>query len=173
MFAILEVMKTQIHIYTDGSSRGNPGLGGWAYVAIVEADGKPASAKSSGEARKTVFEGSGAPAKAIQGLHFAKEKYSDAHVTIFADSAYVLGGLKGWLDNWVRNGWKTSTKKPVENRGQWETLMELRDFFGSRAVYTKVQGHAGDEYNERADVLAVEAALREPASPSATSLGGL
>lgn len=157
-------MKTDIHIYTDGSSRGNPGLGGWAYVALVEAEGK----------EKQVFEGSGAPLKgvlatnnqmeleaAIQGLRFAKENYPDAHVTIFADSAYVLGGLKGWLDNWVRNGWKTSTKKPVENKAQWETLMELRDFFGKRAVYTKVAGHAGDEYNERADVLAVEAALRE------------
>ena len=150
-------MKKEIHLYTDGSSRGNPGLGGWAYVALVDGE---------------VFEGSGAPAKgvlatnnqmelvaAIEGLRFAKEKYPDMDVLLFADSAYVLGGLKGWLDNWVRNGWRTSTKKPVENKELWETLYELRNFFGKKLQYKKVEGHAGDEYNERADVLAVEAAL--------------
>jgi ribonuclease HI len=64
---------------------------------------------------------------------------------------------QGWLDSWKRNGWKRGPKKkePVLNTDLWEALDRLQDMH--RVSWKKVEGHAGDKYNERVDRLAVAA----------------
>ncbi|WP_339060174.1 ribonuclease H [Tepidibacillus marianensis] len=77
-------------------------------------------------------------------------------VTIYSDSAYVINAFnQNWIKNWVRNGWKTSQGKPVENQDLWKSLLPLTQ---ERTVrWVKVKGHSGNKWNEIADQLAVQA----------------
>ena len=58
---------------------------------------------------------------------------------------------------WLRNGWKTSDKKPVKNADLWQALLAATE--SHRIEWKWVKGHAGDPDNERADELASNAAL--------------
>jgi ribonuclease HI len=147
-------MKKQVTIYTDGASRGNPGKGGWGAILMTEKEAiELAGRKDNATNNQMELEG------AIQGLTVALKKFKGYTVVFHSDSAYVLGGLNGWLDGWERNGWMTSTKKPVENKAQWQKLMKLRDELGIDLHLVKVAGHSGHEFNDRCDELAVGAAL--------------
>ncbi len=93
---------------------------------------------------------------AIEALRALKEP---CEVSIYTDSAYVCNCFQQkWYVNWQKNGWKNSQKKPVENRDLWEQLLELIDVH--QVHWYKVKGHSGDKWNERADVLAVQAAQK-------------
>jgi ribonuclease HI len=66
----------------------------------------------------------------------------------------VRNGITDWIRTWVRNGWKTSARKPVKNRDLWEALYEL-----DREVQPEwhwVRGHAGNPLNELCDQLVQE-----------------
>ena len=76
-------------------------------------------------------------------------------VEIHTDSEYVKQGVTEWLAGWMRNGWRTSSKQPVKNRDLWQALNTAMQ--PHRITWTWVRGHAGDEFNERADRLAVAA----------------
>ena len=87
----------------------------------------------------------------------AKLKRYDIPVTIYSDSAYVVNGMNSWVYNWERNGWKTSTKKDVENKELWERLLNLTRLF-IRVDFIKVKGHTGEnDGNSIADRLVNEA----------------
>ena len=61
-------------------------------------------------------------------------------VRIYSDSSYLVNCFQqGWHKNWVKNGWKTSQKKPVENRELWEKLLSLSE--GQTIEYYLVKGH--------------------------------
>lgn len=141
----------EVTIYTDGACSGNPGPGGWGAVLIY------------GNRRREI---SGAEASttnnrmeltaAVEALGRLKEP---CRVKLYSDSAYLVNGLRqGWLDKWVRNGWRTSRGQPVENRDLWERLHGL---LGVHEVeFVKVKGHADDELNNHCDRLAREAIAR-------------
>lgn len=146
----------EITLYTDGSSRGNPGPGGWAGIIVGEkkvielAGGKNPATNNQMELEAV-----------IRGLTYIQEQSNDVLVALHADSRYVLNGIEKWLDGWVKKGWVTMAKKPVENKVQWEQLLALRDSFGKRLKLVKVDGHSGHLYNDRCDELAVVAALNK------------
>ena len=147
-------MKKEVIIYTDGASRGNPGKGGWAAIVITDTHiTELAGAQAHATNNQMELQA------AIEGLAHTQKHFPHDHIVVHADSAYVLNGIASWVDGWKRNGWMTIAKKPVENRNQWEQLLELRDSFGRNLELVKVAGHAGEKYNERCDTLAVEAAL--------------
>lgn len=56
----------------------------------------------------------------------------------------------------LKNGWKTASGKPVENRELWERLLELQRVH--KLDWRKVKGHADNPYNNRCDKLATTAA---------------
>ncbi len=90
---------------------------------------------------------------AIEALAALKEP---VRASIHTDSAYLSRAFRdGWIDRWQKNGWKTSGKKPVENRDLWKRLLEL--MAEHRVEWIKVKGHADDPTNNRVDRLAVEA----------------
>jgi ribonuclease HI len=66
--------------------------------------------------------------------------------------------LQKWIDGWQRNGWKTSSKKPVENQDLWKALLEQMAIH--QVSYMKVKGHSDNEWNNRCDELAREAIVR-------------
>ena len=137
-----------IEIYTDGACSGNPGPGGWGVVLLYQGNKKELSGyqPETTNHRMELF-------AAIQGLAALREP---CEVTLYSDSSYLINAFeKHWLDNWQRNGWKTSSKSPVENQDLWKLL--LLHVKNHRVRFVKVKGHSDNSYNTRCDEMAVAA----------------
>ena len=80
-------------------------------------------------------------------------------VDLYSDSAYVVNAFKQkWMDNWVKNNWKTSTKEPVKNKELWQSLYDLTQ--KHKVNFIKVKGHSDNEFNNRCDEMARNAIRR-------------
>lgn len=144
-------VQGQITIYTDGSSLGNPGPGGYG---VVIPSGKGARELSGGFRRTT--NNRMELLACIKGLE-ALETLSC--VVIYSDSRYVVDGMtKGWAKKWKKNKWKKSTGEMALNIDLWSRLLDLCAYHTVRFVW--VRGHAGTPGNERCDRLATTAAAR-------------
>ena len=90
----------KIVIYTDGSSRGNPGPGG--YGAILMWGGK---VKEIGAAFKKTTNNRMELLAVIEAIKALKAKHLPVH--IFTDSKYIVDSVdKKWVDNWIRTDFK-------------------------------------------------------------------
>ncbi|MFA7188334.1 MAG: ribonuclease HI [Alphaproteobacteria bacterium] len=138
-----------IKIWTDGSCLGNPGPGGWAFVAT---DGENTAERCGGERDTT---NNKMELTAVIRALIAAQKNHDT-VEIHTDSQYVKNGMQLWIKNWKKNGWKTADKKPVKNKELWQELDELASKV--KIHWHWVRGHNGNEMNERCDELARGAA---------------
>ena len=135
----------QVELYTDGACSGNPGRGGYGVVLCYG----PHRLELSGGYRLTTNNRMELMA-AVEGLRALKEP---CEVTLYSDSSYLINAFeKHWLDNWQRNGWKTSGKKEVENRDLWELL--IAHTHKHSISWHKVKGHSDNAYNNRCDELA-------------------
>jgi ribonuclease HI len=104
---------------------------------------------------------------AIEGLRALRERCA---VTVRSDARYVVDAfVKGWIDRWVRSGWRNAKRQPVPNRELWEAL--VAEVARHEVEWEWIEGHAGDVYNERCDALAV-AATRVAASGGRVGPGG-
>ena len=138
-------MPAPITIYTDGSSRGNPGPGGYGVVLICPPYRKELSAgyRRTTNNRMELL-------GVIVGLEALKFEGSD--VTIYSDSKYVVDAVsKGWIYGWERKGF--AGKK---NPDLWARF--LRVFRRHKVRFVWIKGHADNVENERCDRLAVAAA---------------
>jgi len=159
-------MNKKIEIYTDGSSLGNPGPGGWGVVIINNYELIIKNDKSEspeiielGGGHKHTTNNRMEIQAVIEALKYIVENQKiigNSEVIIHADSAYVLGGVTTWIHNWEKNGWKTANKKPVMNQELWQEMISLVRQFKGNLSWQKVKGHSGVLYNERADVIATE-----------------
>lgn len=138
-------MKT-VELYTDGACSGNPGKGGWGAVLKYKdiekelSGGEPETTNNRMELTAV-----------IMGLKSLREP---CNVELTTDSKYVADGLgKGWAQSWKANGWRKKDKKPALNADLWEELLALSEIHNINIHWVK--GHAGHEYNERCDRLAV------------------
>ena len=137
-----------LKIWTDGSCLGNPGPGGWAFVAT---NGQNTAERSGGE-RKTT--NNRMELMAVIRALTAAHRHSE--IELHTDSQYVKNGMQSWLKNWKKNNWHTANKKPVKNQDLW---MQLDALSGAIKIHWHwVRGHNGDEMNERCDELARTAA---------------
>lgn len=126
----------------DGSSLGNPGPAGWAWVVSEtcwDAGGWPSGTNNMGEltAVLRLLESSAAAGLADEPLH------------ILADSQYAINCITKWMPGWKRKGWKKADGKPVKNRDILEALD--RALVGRKLTFEWVKGHAGHSMNEAAD----------------------
>lgn len=137
----------KVYIYTDGACSGNPGPGGWGAVLVYNGREKELS---GGEAETT--NNRMELIAAITALEALKEP---CDVVITSDSKYLVDAIeKGWLESWVKKGWKKSDGKPVLNVDLWERLLVQLDRHPA-VDFMWIKGHAGYEYNERCDAMAV------------------
>ena len=137
-----------LNIYTDGACSGNPGPGGWGVVLIWGTTTKELSGFEPDTTNNRME-----LQAAIEGL---KSVTRPVPITLFSDSSYLVNAVtKGWLENWVSNGWRTSDKKEVKNRDLWEQILGLNTTLSP--TYVWVKGHANNKWNNRADELATGA----------------
>ena len=126
----------------DGSSLGNPGPAGWAWVVSEDcwdAGGWPSGTNNLGELN-AVLELLKATAQA--GL-------ADEELHILADSQYAINVISKWSPGWKKRGWVKADKKPIKNL---ELIQEIdRAMQGRTVTFEWVKGHAGHPLNERAD----------------------
>ena len=126
----------------DGSSLGNPGPAGWAWVISEDcwdAGGWPSGTNNLGELN-AVLELLNATAQA--GL-------ADEDLHILADSQYAINVISKWSPGWKKRGWVKADKKPIKNL---ELIQEIdRAMQGRTVTFEWVKGHAGHPLNERAD----------------------
>ncbi len=146
-------------IYTDGSSRGNPGPGGWGAVIEIRDTSSEIRVKEIGDREEETTNNKMEMRAAIEAL---KNTPENSEVEIHTDSEYLMKGATIWIKNWQKNNWRTKDKKSVLNQDLWrELLIEM----GKRKVaWTKVLGHSGHSLNERCDQIATSFADNKPIS---------
>ena len=135
-----------ISLYTDGSSRGNPGPGGFGAVLIW------------GTHRKEISQGYRRTTNnrmellaVIEGLEIIKNR--EIPVVVYSDSQYVVNAVeKGWLTTWIKTNFKGDKKNP----DLWRRYYNLSKEFTIKFVWVK--GHANNPLNNRCDELATAAA---------------
>ena len=130
-----------IKIFTDGSSRGNPGPGGYGVVMLYKGNRKELSQgyRITTNNRMELT----AVIKALEAI-----KKNSIKITIYSDSKYVVESVeKGWVWNWGRKKFKK--KKNID---LWKQFIPLYKKYNIKFVWVK--GHAGIKENERCDELA-------------------
>lgn len=137
---------SEIKIYTDGSSRGNPGPGGFGVLLMWNNHRKEISKgfRLTTNNRMELL-------AVITGLEAITKK--ELPVVVYSDSQYVVKAIEeGWLNNWIRTDFKGGKK----NKDLWTRYYQL-----SRQMKIKfkwVKGHADNPFNNRCDELATAAA---------------
>ncbi len=132
-----------INIYTDGSSRGNPGPGGLGIILEYKKNIKEISKgfKMTTNNRMELL-------AVILGLEEVKKR--ELEVFVFSDSRYVVDAInKGWLLKWEKNNFK---KK--KNPDLWKRLLKIHKYF-TKVKFVWIKVHAGHPKNEICDKLAV------------------
>jgi len=154
-------LTAEVVIYTDGACEPNPGPGGWGTILLFENSKGLHERVLSGGHHDTTNNRMEMMA-VIKGLE-ALSRPCD--VIVYSDSQYVVKGIgnwnegqgihpTGWMVSWEKKGWRKSDG-PLKNVDLWQDLFKLvRE---QNSVQMKwLKGHAGHEYNERCDVLALE-----------------
>lgn len=133
--------------YTDGSSLGNPGPGG--YGAILLETEKMLKKEFSQGYRLTTNNRMELMAVIVT---LEKLKKPKTEITIYTDSKYVCDAVeKKWVLGWEKKGFKDK-----KNSDLWRKF--LIQYRKHKVRLQWVKGHAGNEFNERADQIAVAAA---------------
>lgn len=133
----------KITLFSDGSSLGNPGPGGYGTILRYGTNekiirgGEPHTTNNRMELRGV-----------IEGLKALKEP---CDVTIVSDSSYVIKGINEWLDGWVKRNFAK-----VKNPDLWREYLEVSASHRIRGEW--VRGHNGHDENEQCDVIAKEEA---------------
>ena len=145
---MISLMK-KVLIYTDGSSRGNPGPGGYGALLICGDHSK----ELSGGYQETTNNRMELLA-VITALESLKQP---CEVEITSDSRYVINAMdKGWINGWHSRGWAKADKKPLKNTDLWKRIHTAIQ--PHTIKWNWVKGHAGNRHNERCDLLATTAA---------------
>ena len=138
--------SNQLIIYTDGSSRGNPGPGGFGVILIWGDNRKEISA---GYRRTTNNR------MELLGVITALESLTKKNIplTIYTDSLYIVKAVQEkWLDKWIGTDFSGGKK----NKDLWIRFYNLAKDY--QITFKWVKGHANNALNNRCDVLATSAA---------------
>ena len=147
----------ELRVYTDGSlkkSGQRMTFGGWAFVVSRDDEEVYSAAGSEYGTTNQRME--------LRAIYEALEYVStirrpSERVVIYSDSAYAINCyLQEWYMGWLYNGWLNAKKEPVANKDLWMKIIPYFDNFWYS--FRKVEGHAGNVWNEKADEYAQAAA---------------
>lgn len=139
-------MSHQVHIYTDGAAKGNPGPGG--YGVVMELVGTPYKKEFYEGFRHTTNNRMELLA-VIVGL----EKIKNLHtkVLVVSDSKYVVDSVeKKWVLGWEKKGFVDR-----KNADLWKRFLKI--YRKHQVDFKWIKGHNNHPQNERCDELAVYA----------------
>ena len=144
----------QVVLHTDGSSRGNPGPGGWG-VILSYTDSAGVEHRREMSAGYALTTNNRMELMAcIAGFEALSRP---CKVELHSDSQYIINAFtQEWISGWIARGWKGSNKKPVANPDLWQRLLAVME--PHEVSFVWVKGHAGQAENERCDALATAAA---------------
>ena len=134
----------QSGVFTDGSSRPNPGPGGWGMVYVKDGEIIKQEYGHVEETTNNRMELTGI----IRGLNAISQ---DEEIDLYTDSELCVNTFTKWADNWAKNGWKRKTG-PIANL---DLVKEAYALYKSRPkVKLKwIKAHNGWLWNEYADSL--------------------
>ncbi len=143
-------LEKSLIAFTDGSSLGNPGPGGWGAVLvspklseIIELGGSKLKTTNNEMELEAI----------VAILSYSINNTDPLH--IFTDSQYAINGITKWIHAWSKNGWKTKDGTNVKNIFQWKTMFNLINERKKDTVhFHHINGHIGVPGNERADDIA-------------------
>lgn len=137
-----------IYIYTDGSSRGNPGPGG--YGVILK---KKSYTKEFCQGYRKTTNNRMELLSVIVGLEAIKEERQE--VAVYSDSKYVVDAVeKGWLKRWIKINFENK-----KNSDLWKRFWVV--YQKHNVHFYWIKGHNGHKENERCDRLAVASSYGE------------
>lgn len=140
---------TPIELYTDGACSGNPGPGGFAWILKWNQH-----VKEHAEAYRLTTNNRMELMAVISGLSNIRKK--EIPVRIFSDSKYVVDAiLQKWLENWISKKFHR-----VANADLWMEFLKI--YNPALHHFEWVKGHAENKWNNRCDLLAVEASRKGP-----------
>ena len=143
-------MSHEVHIYTDGAAKGNPGPAG--YGVVMEMVGTPY--------KKEFYEGFRLSTNnrmellaVIVGLE--KLKNPKTKVLVVSDSKYVVDSVeKRWVFQWEKINFKAK-----KNPDLWMRFLKI--YRKHQVDFQWIKGHNNHPQNERCDELAVMASQQK------------
>jgi len=135
----------KIEIFTDGSSLGNPGPGGWCAILRYKEKEKIISGGENYTTNNKME-----LTAVIEALKALKEP---CEIELYSDSTYVLKGINEWLNNWIKKNFKN-----VKNPELWKEFLEISK--PHKIHINWVKGHSGHKENEICDKIAKKEALK-------------
>ena len=144
----------EVVIYPDGSSRGNPGPGGYGAILRCELSSGEVHERELSQGFRLTTNNRMELLGAIVALEALKRP---CDVELYSDSQYLVKAFTDhWIDGWLAKNWKNANKKPVKNVDLWKRLLQAMEPHHVRFHWVK--GHADNPFNERCDSLATAAA---------------
>ena len=139
-----------IDIWTDGASRGNPGIGGYGIVLKYLDNNKVEHIRELKDAFEMTTNNRMELLSVIIAL---KELKEPCEVNIISDSKYVVNAFnENWIDDWIKSDFRKGTKNEVKNIDLWEELIKHSKIH--KITFHWVKGHSDNVENERCDKLA-------------------
>lgn len=165
-----------LKVYTDGACKVNPGRGGWGVVYYLKRSNITISVHNFGGKMKTTNQ----EMELTAFLEALKLSPKNSDLLIHIDSKYVLNSLikgnegyieckkrkmgndvdpifTGWLNAWIKNGWKKKDGKTISHEKLWKDVVcQCKNHlqYGSTIKCIWVKGHSGNKGNDMADILA-------------------
>lgn len=151
----VETVLPYTTVFTDGSSTGAMGPGGWAWAVEdgPEASGGDLMTSNNRMEMQAAMEA----VRALPGL-----------LLVVSDSSYVVNCFQSeWWRGWQRRGWRNAAGAEVANRDLWEPFIDLVLARRGEVRFAWIKGHSNHPMNDRVDMLAKAARLALPAQPAA------
>jgi ribonuclease HI len=146
-------LNHEVHIYTDGAAKGNPGPGG--YGVVMELVGTTFKKEFYEGFRHTTNNRMELLA-VIVGLE--KLKNPNMKVLVVSDSKYVVDSVeKRWVLGWEKKGFKDR-----KNFDLWKRFLVI--YRKHQVDFKWIKGHNNHKQNERCDELAVFASNQKALS---------
>ncbi|PHH55194.1 Ribonuclease H [Ceratocystis fimbriata CBS 114723] len=149
-----EAYKDFVHVYTDGSSRGNGRVGAAAGVGVFFGynDPKNVSERLAGEPQTN-------QRAELTAILFALQRVPhNQKILIITDSQYSIKCATVWAAGWKRKNWMTAGGEEVKNQDLVKSIIHeisLREQAGGLTSFKWVKGHSDSPGNQAADRLAV------------------